>query len=110
MTATFAPAAASVRAQAAPRPEAPPVTIAACPFTSMSVRLLCVWIFDQQRDALTAADAGRRDTIAQVAALELARKRQRKADAGRAERMADGDGTAVDVELFLVEAEFARAG
>ena len=35
--ATLAPAAASVRAQAAPRPEAPPVTMAACPLTSISL-------------------------------------------------------------------------
>src|SRR5690242_7603481 len=34
-TATRAPAAASARAVAAPRPDAPPVTIAACPLISM---------------------------------------------------------------------------
>ena len=34
--ATLAPAAASARAVAAPRPDAPPVTIAACPLISMS--------------------------------------------------------------------------
>jgi hypothetical protein len=34
--ATFAPAAANARAVAAPKPEAPPVTIAACPLISIS--------------------------------------------------------------------------
>src|SRR5262249_11279420 len=60
-------------------------------------------------DAWAAADAGGGDAVAQPRALELAREREREPHAGRAQRMADGDGAAVDVELDLVDAEFARA-
>src|SRR5262245_37212042 len=79
--ATLAPAPASMAAVAAPSPEAPPVTIAACPLMSMSVLpwsvVACVGgggvrVLDQQRDALAAADAGRGDAVAQARALELA--------------------------------------
>jgi hypothetical protein len=68
-----------------------------------------VGILDEQRDALAAADAGRGDSVAQPRALGLAREREREPHAGRPQGMADGDGAAVDVELGLVDAEFARA-
>src|SRR6266508_6477755 len=66
-------------------------------------------VLDEQRDALAAADAGGGDAVAQPRALELAREREREPHAGRAQGMADGDGAAVDVELGLVDAEFAHA-
>src|SRR6266849_5072625 len=110
-TATLAPARASSLAVAAPRPEAPPVTTAACPLMSMVSSSVGVGgrILDEQRDALAAADAGRGDPVAQPRALELAGEREREPHAGRAQGMADGDGAAVDVELGVVDAEFARA-
>src|SRR6185312_4732658 len=40
--ATLAPAAASADAVAPPRPDAPPVTMAACPLTSIQILLGCV--------------------------------------------------------------------
>ena len=42
--------------------------------------------------------------------MQLARERDREAQAGRAERMTDRDRAAIYVELVLIEAEFARAG
>src|SRR5947209_6678951 len=72
-SATLAPAFANSAAVAAPRPEPPPVTIAACPLMSMFVSpevLVCRFrVLDQQRDPLAATDAGGRDAIAQVSAL-----------------------------------------
>src|SRR5256885_3818669 len=69
-----------------------------------------VKILDQQRDALPAADAGGGDAVARVRAFQLARNRYREPDPGRAERMADRDRAAVDVEFLLVEPERAGAG
>src|SRR5438046_913855 len=68
-----------------------------------------VGIFDQQGDARATTDAGRGDTEPAARAPELARERDREPHAGRPERMADGDGAAVDVELCLVDADLARA-
>src|SRR5437762_98924 len=107
--ATFAPALASSAAVAAPSPEPPPVTIAACPLMSILV-FPPFGIFNQQRDALPTPNAGGGNAIAQAGAFELARKSNREAHAGRAERMADGDRAAVHVELFFVKTERARAG
>src|SRR5439155_19276551 len=93
-TATLAPAVASARAVAAPRPDAAPVTMAAWPLMSIA-QLLCsalvrrIRVLDQQSDALAAADAGRCDAIAATGAPELARQRQRQADAGGAKWMPD---------------------
>src|SRR6266511_2925694 len=66
-------------------------------------------VLDQQGDALPAADAGRGDAVAHLRAPELAREREGEPHAGCAQRMTDGDGAAVDVELGFVDAEFARA-
>ena len=67
-------------------------------------------ILDQECDPLPAADAGRRNAVAAVAAIQFARERQRKANAGRAKRMADRDRAAIDVELVFVDVELARTG
>src|SRR6187401_22740 len=107
--ATFAPCFASSDAVAAPRPEPPPVTIAACPLMSISSSSSSGFsgfgVLDQQRDALPAANASGRDAIAQARSLQLARDRNGEAHAGGAERMADRDRAAVDVELVLVQVE-----
>src|SRR5215470_1609088 len=117
--ATLTPERARSAAVAAPSPEAPPVTIAACPFMSMSSCPMSVdplggrssvRVLDQQRDALAAADAGRGDAVAQLGALELAGERDREPHAGGAQGVPDRDRAAVDVELALVETELARAG
>src|SRR5271170_8439242 len=52
--ATLAPASASMRAVAAPSPEAPPVTIAACPRMSMVGSFVLFWL------AVGGDDVGRR--------------------------------------------------
>src|SRR4029077_18037844 len=113
-SATLAPAFASSAAVAAPRPDPPPVTIAACPLMSIFLPpgnlVFRLSILDQKRDPLPAADASRRDAIAQVRPFQLARQGHGEAHAGRAERMADRDCAAVDVELVLVEIERTRAG
>src|SRR3954468_12293159 len=106
-SATLAPAFASSAAVAAPRPEPPPVTIAACPLMSMSV-LPCFGVFDQECDALPAADARGGNTVAQAGAAQFTREGDREADAGRTQRMTDRDRAAVDVELVLVEVERTR--
>ena len=48
-TATLAPLAASARAVAAPSPDAPPVTIAACPLISMALNPLRACDGDYER-------------------------------------------------------------
>ena len=50
--ATLAPAAASARAVAAPRPDAPPVTMAACPLISMA------WLSFSTVALITREDSG----------------------------------------------------
>src|SRR5262245_6049722 len=62
-------------------------------------------VLDQDRDALAAADAGRGDAEALLAAPELQEERQDQARAGRAERVPERDRAAVDVDLVAVEAE-----
>src|SRR5882672_4487655 len=108
-SATLAPALASSAAVAAPRPEPPPVTIAACPLMSISV-LPCFGVFDQQCDALSAADAGGGNAVAQAAVLQFTRERDGEAHAGGPQRVTDRDRAAIDVEPVLVEAERACAG
>src|SRR4029450_3671824 len=65
-------------------------------------------VLDEQRDALPAANAGGGDAVAQLRTPELAREREREPHAGCAQRMTDGDGAAVDVELGFVDAELTR--
>src|SRR6185312_7817309 len=64
---------------------------------------------DLQNDgvALTAAGADRGATIAAAATAKLVDERADDARAGCTDRMAEGDGAAVDVDLVLVNAEHA---
>src|SRR5271156_7152638 len=63
--------------------------------------------FDEQGDALPATDACRGDAVAQNRAAPLARHGDGKTNAGGGQRMADGDGAAVDVEPVAIEFELA---
>ena len=61
-------------------------------------------------DALAAADALRRQRVAAALALQQARRLAGDAGAGGAERMAERDGAAVEVQRLVADAEFAHAG
>src|ERR1700754_2561662 len=63
---------------------------------------------DDQSIALATAAAQRSDAGATTAALELEREVQREAGARHADRVAERDGTAVDVDLLRVDAELLR--
>ena len=58
----------------------------------------CALPFDRHRDAHAAADAERREALLGVATRHLVQKRRQNARAGGADRVADGDGAAVDVD------------
>src|SRR5258706_5356054 len=66
--------------------------------------------FKQERDALAAADAGRGDAQAAARPLQFTRQGVKKALAGRAQGMAQGDGAAVHIHDVAVEAELFFAG
>ena len=57
-------------------------------------------LFEQDSDALAAADAGRPDAQRLVVAPELVDEVAADAGAGGAERVTDGDGAAARVELW----------
>ena len=65
---------------------------------------------EHRRQALADPDAHRRDPVAAAAAAELVQERGGEAGAGAAERVAEGDRAAVDVEALLVDSELADAG
>src|SRR3954447_5738854 len=67
-------------------------------------------VLDDRREALPDADAQRRQAVAQAALGELVGQRPEQARARAAERVADGDRAAVDVELGERDAELARRG
>src|SRR3954471_17750758 len=62
----------------------------------------------QQCVSLTAAAAQRRSPQAAAAALELIGKRNRESGPGRADRMSERDGAAIDVDPLRVDAEQSR--
>src|SRR6476646_4859087 len=62
---------------------------------------------DDHGDPLSSADAGGGDAVAEVAPPQFFQERERAPRAGRGERMPEGDGAAVDVQLLPVEAELA---
>src|ERR1700747_3040169 len=64
-------------------------------------------IFHQQGYALAASDARAGYAVTQICAAQFARHRNGETDAGGRQGMANGDRSAVDVELVAVEAEFA---
>src|SRR3546814_19369153 len=61
---------------------------------------------DAHGDAHAAADAQRNETLAGVAPLHLVEQRRQHPRARRADRVADGDGPAIDVDDVGVPAEF----
>src|ERR1700722_8318021 len=67
-------------------------------------------VLHQQRDSLSSADTGGSDAVASVRTLQFAGQRNCQTHACRGQRMADGDGSAVDVQLAMIQAQFARAG
>src|SRR3954452_841131 len=60
---------------------------------------------DDHGDALSAADARGGQTETLLAAAQLVEQSDDQARSGGCERMAEGDGAAVDVELLRVHAE-----
>src|SRR5262245_4745396 len=64
---------------------------------------------DQQGDSLAAADAERRQAETRAAPPHLVKERDRDARSRRADRMAQRDGAAVDVDAGQVELEIFLA-
>ena len=71
-------------------------------------RRLLAEILEDARRALTAADAHRDQTVAPAAPAQLIEQRDRQLRAGRAQRMAQRDRAAVDVQLLDVELQLPR--
>src|SRR5581483_12432168 len=65
---------------------------------------------DDRRDAHADADALRRQAVALAAAAQFVRDRRDEPRAGRAERVADGDRAAVDVDAVERDAELLARG
>src|SRR5450830_1439623 len=76
----------------------------------LRVSVGCVRIFQQQSNALTAADAGRGNAIARTAPAHLTRGRNRQPHTGGGQRMAHGNGATVDVEFAAIKTEFSFDG
>src|SRR5206468_12861798 len=64
--------------------------------------------FDSEGDAVPAAQAERRDTAFQVAALQRIDQRGEHAAAARSDRVAERDGAAVDVDAVAIDAELVE--
>ena len=60
-------------------------------------------VFDQQRHALAATDAGGCDPVAQAVPAQLPSQGVHQPQAGGGQRVAQGDGTTMNVELFHIE-------
>ena len=65
---------------------------------------------DRERHAHAAADAQRRQAAARAAALQLVQKRDHDPRAGRADRMPEGNRTAVDVQPIGRDGRVAQHG
>src|SRR5689334_7449889 len=63
---------------------------------------------EECRLALADADAEGSDPVAAAAPTQLVDERDDEAGAAHPERVADGDGAAVDVDALVVEAELAH--
>lgn len=66
--------------------------------------------FQQQGQTHAAADAQRCESKLRLTLLHLVNQRGRDSHAGAADRVAQRDGAAVDVQTFRVKSEFAIAG
>ncbi len=58
--------------------------------------------FDNHRNALTAADASRSQSVTTFTSLQFTQQRQHQTRSGRAERMAKRDRAAIHVRLFAI--------
>src|SRR5581483_9067896 len=85
-----APPAPKVSADAAARPD------------GASVERASVDPLDDRGDALAEADAHGLEPVTSAASLQLVQQRGHQAGAGAAERVAEGDGAAVDVHPLRV--------
>src|SRR5271165_5529006 len=103
---TGTPAFANCAAMPAPMTPAP-MTVA-LRIASM-ILALPLNSFEDRGDALAAADALGRERVAAAFTLQQARRLADDACAGRAERMAERDCAAVDVECRIANAEVAHA-
>ena len=65
--------------------------------------------FDNRGDALADADAHGGEAVAAAAFFHFVNKRRHDPGAAAAQRVAEGDGAAVDVELIEIDAQLARA-
>src|SRR5215212_3407198 len=75
---------------------------------SMSLTSAGLNTLDDHRNPLPSADARGGEAVALLAAAQLVENRQQEARAGGAERMAERDRAAVDVQLLLVDVELFR--
>src|SRR5437588_13006076 len=102
-----APVLVRARAEAAPMPEAPPVTMADAPLSSMDrsfVRGSNSAAADQRAGPQTAAAAHRDEGVLSVASLELVDGLGDEDGARPAQGVAEGDGAAVGVDPVHVGA------
>src|SRR5579859_4324312 len=91
---------------ALPIPRVPPVTSATL-LMLVSSGYRCGSAFDSERDAHAAADAQGSETLLGVTLLHFVQQGDQNAGARGADRMADGDGPAIDVDLRGIPADFA---
>src|SRR5688572_30505306 len=110
-TMVLKPAAADTCAMPAPinpQPNTPTVLIAITPHADRPPKgglYLFLKGLDDHRDALPAADARRRHAVFLPPAAQFQQQRQQQPRAAGAERMADGDGAAVDVHFLTIETQ-----
>src|SRR5262245_30705917 len=88
----------------------PPVQKKARPPVAASSLILRSVARDAHGDAHAAADAQRRQALLGVALLHLVEQRHENARPRRADRMAERDGAAIDVDLRRIPAEILVDG
>src|SRR6266478_5717754 len=100
---------------ARPMPRVPPVTSATRAMSTSPIRLNCssslvASALDAEGDAHAAADAQGGEPLAGAAPLHLVEQGHQDAGARRADRVAERDGAAIDVDLRGVPAELLVDG
>src|SRR5579864_6784125 len=63
------------------------------------------YLLNDRRDALAAANAGRREPVFPGTPPEFQGQREQQPGPGHAERMAEGNGSPIDVGLVAIEAQ-----
>ena len=66
--------------------------------------------FDCQRDGIAAAEAQRRNASLRIAPSHFVKQRHENARAARADRMAQSDRAAIDVDFFRIQFELLHDG